>query len=104
MLGIGKYKDLLKIIKAYNLNFIYLIQDNDNPGFKTSLKILKDFENIKVFEWYTFLSDYNLLSKNIKDINDVIIHIKKRKLTFIQLSKYFTNNILRKDLLKTFDN
>ena len=45
-----------------------------------------------VFIWNKFLNDYGINPKEVKDINDVIVKLKKvDKFTFTDLQNYFTN-------------
>ena len=67
----------------------YWVYDNDEAGQKAAGQ--KVLHNEYVFLWKKFLLDWNINAK-IKDINDVMIYLKRSsKLKFSELKDYFTN-------------
>lgn len=79
-----------KLDQALNsLKHVYYIMDNDAAGNKKAGKLVKDKKN--VFVWRKFIID-NGLPENIKDINDVYLHLNRTtKFTFEELEPYFTD-------------
>ncbi len=72
-----------------NTRFFY---DNDATGKQYSLKMLNMGKS--VFLWDKFIKENNLgiYSNNLKDLNDLIILIKTKKLKCKQLSDYFSSD------------
>ena len=69
---------------------VFYILDNDEAGNKKAGKLVRAHKN--VFIWNKFLNDYGINPKEVKDINDVIVKLKKvDKFTFTDLQNYFTN-------------
>lgn len=83
-----KFNDMLKSGK-------YFLIDSDPDAKKKAFKLLKNGEYVFIWKW--FLRDLGLAGDKIKDINEVIVALKrKEKFTFEELKKYFTNNIYDK--------
>lgn len=70
----------------------YFLLDNDESGYKKSMKWLE--KGIFVFNWKKFLKNYNV-TKEVKDVNDFIMYNISgiNKLTIDMIMPYFTNNI-----------
>jgi hypothetical protein len=69
----------------------YYLFDNDEAGNTKARKFLK--EGKFVFLWKDFIKDKSL-TKDIKDINDVILRLNIDKFSFEDLKKYFTNSYI----------
>lgn len=69
---------------------VFYIMDNDEAGNKKAGALVRQHKN--VFMWNKFLNDYGLDRTKIKDINDVIVALKRtNKFTYNELHNYFTN-------------
>jgi len=69
---------------------VFYILDNDEAGNKKAGKLVREHKN--VFIWNKFLTDFGINPKSVKDINDVIVYLKKTdKFTYSDLQNYFTN-------------
>ena len=67
--------------------------DNDSEGKSKMMEKLKSGQT--VFLWDKFLKDYNIPSKKIKDLNDLVKYeFKHRTGCLADIDKYFTNNHL----------
>lgn len=93
--GAGSSRDLDELLKDYDCYYIF---DNDKAGKKKAYKRVQ--EGKPVFMWSVFTFTYNLPS-DIKDINDVILHLKrKKKFTIKELKDCFTRYV---DQYKTIE-
>lgn len=69
---------------------VFYIMDNDEAGNKKAGALVRQHKN--VFMWNKFLNDYGINRKEVKDVNDVIVKLKKTdKFTYNDLRNYFTN-------------
>jgi hypothetical protein len=82
--GIGKSM-------PFDIEYIQYWFDNDTTGINKSKDLLKDGK--KVFLWKKYLNDVNI-SKNIKDLNELIVYSNKNNITLKNFDEYFTNNRL----------
>ena len=67
--------------------------DNDKDGKTKMIEKLKKGQ--RVFMWEKFLSDYNIPSQKIKDLNDLIKYeYVHKKNSLVNLDQYFTADSL----------
>lgn len=73
----------------------YFMVDNDNAGYKTALKLLK--QRKYVFNWQKFLKDHRCDGK-VKDVNDFVLKNIEgiTELTWELVEPYFTNKMADK--------
>ena len=70
-------------------NYRYL-QDNDNAGRSKAMEIINGGN--QVFLWRSFIQDFELHGKKLKDYNDLIIYQRANGVDFGNLDKYFSTH------------
>lgn len=67
-------------------------QDNDDAGRKRALREIAAGK--QVFMWSKFMDDYSIRGQKIKDLNDLVIYESEHKMTFGDLSRFFSSHKL----------
>ena len=91
--GVSKSHDF--IIKLNKLtNKVRVLFDNDKSGLNAERKLLES--GVPVFLWKRFLSYYNVMDNNIKDLNDIYKYFSNNGIRFweIKFDQFFSNDKL----------